>query len=83
MLEHKSDAQVAALARYALRQARLEIASTLLWNAEHLDQRPKDLEFWRCAAYYGRKIITAHRAGKPIDARWAQALECGDALPEY
>ncbi|MHB1038001.1 MAG: hypothetical protein ACYC35_27335 [Pirellulales bacterium] len=83
MLESKSDRTIAAVAKYAIRRAPREIADAILWNSEHPDRRPRDIEFWLCARFYGRKIIDAYRQHKEIDARWLDAILDGDALPWF
>ncbi|MHB1038619.1 MAG: hypothetical protein ACYC0Y_28685 [Pirellulales bacterium] len=83
MLEHKTTSEIRRLARTILRFAPQIIAEKMLWNAENPDATPKDLEYQRVASYYAKKILRAHRAGKPVDPRWVHAICDGDALPEF
>ncbi|MHB1038022.1 MAG: hypothetical protein ACYC35_26685 [Pirellulales bacterium] len=83
MLKKKTPKEIRGLARAILKFAPQSIAETLMWNAENHDATPRDCEYQRVAWYYARKILRAHRTGKPVDPRWVHAICDGDALPEF
>jgi hypothetical protein len=81
--KQRTDQEVVNMAKFAVRMADMEVAAVLAFNAANPDARPKDAEYWRCAGYYSRTLLRAHRRGEPIKPAWVEAIfDCSDAMPE-